>query len=410
MVSATFAGLTYSHHTSLPCPTALSAVHKTQGIGLSHAVVDLGPGLFADGQAYVALSRVRSLGGVALLGLSGAQQVCSVNPVVLQYYQRLGFAPDPCWEREPREDERVRQRVRARAAVRQADAAGARAGPPAAGQRDGVGAADEVSAEARLEAGQEEQGQQQGQRQQGRQEHDQHHQRQQQQGGQQQGQQQGHQGQQQPDVSMAEACEAAGTSMGVLAARVFDHNRDRVRPRPSWPPPSNELAVLSAHGSYVPNTYSWFLVPFFAHALGAGHLFPEFPASDPSIKFLLSDAAALLMNRTWAGVRDRTSARPYITAGVQEELLALLAALDADLEVDISAYAGALAQAACEELNALQQQEQQQQHRPCRRRRLADQRMDAAVAGPQDRTSAAPEPAAFVLEDGDSSRPGGREP
>ena len=40
-----------------------------QGLSLDAAVIDLGPKVFEDGMGYVALSRVRTLQGVALLGL-----------------------------------------------------------------------------------------------------------------------------------------------------------------------------------------------------------------------------------------------------------------------------------------------------------------------------------------------------
>ena len=45
-------------------------IHKVQGISLEKAVIDIGSSIFDHGQAYVALSRVKSLEGVCLVGLS----------------------------------------------------------------------------------------------------------------------------------------------------------------------------------------------------------------------------------------------------------------------------------------------------------------------------------------------------
>ena len=44
-----------------------ATVHKVQGLSLDAAVMDLGTNVFGPGMAYVALSRVRTLNGVALL-------------------------------------------------------------------------------------------------------------------------------------------------------------------------------------------------------------------------------------------------------------------------------------------------------------------------------------------------------
>ena len=56
--------------TQLPLvPCWAATIHKVQGLSLDSAVIDLGPSMFEDGMAYVALSRVRILDGVALLDL-----------------------------------------------------------------------------------------------------------------------------------------------------------------------------------------------------------------------------------------------------------------------------------------------------------------------------------------------------
>ena len=56
--------------TQLPLvPCWAATIHKVQGLSLDSAVIDFGPRMFEDGMAYVALSRVRTLDGVAILDL-----------------------------------------------------------------------------------------------------------------------------------------------------------------------------------------------------------------------------------------------------------------------------------------------------------------------------------------------------
>jgi hypothetical protein len=62
-------------------------IHASQGMSLDFAEVDLGPRVFSDGQGYVALSRVRTLEGLALQRFHPA--AIRANPVVVKWYQDL---------------------------------------------------------------------------------------------------------------------------------------------------------------------------------------------------------------------------------------------------------------------------------------------------------------------------------
>jgi ATP-dependent DNA helicase PIF1 len=61
-------------------------VHKSQGMTLSRAELQLGDA-FAPGQAYVALSRVRSLDGLYLLNFNASK--IRANPKVIAFYKSL---------------------------------------------------------------------------------------------------------------------------------------------------------------------------------------------------------------------------------------------------------------------------------------------------------------------------------
>jgi len=61
-------------------------VHKSQGVSLDAAEIDLSKS-FVPGQGYVALSRLRSLEGLTLLGLN--RMALSVDPYVLELNKRL---------------------------------------------------------------------------------------------------------------------------------------------------------------------------------------------------------------------------------------------------------------------------------------------------------------------------------
>lgn len=69
-------------------PLALAwaiTIHKSQGMTLDHVLCDLSK-VFAEGQAYVALSRVRSLSGLYIKGLKAS--LLKTNPKVLAFYNK----------------------------------------------------------------------------------------------------------------------------------------------------------------------------------------------------------------------------------------------------------------------------------------------------------------------------------
>jgi ATP-dependent exoDNAse (exonuclease V) alpha subunit len=68
-------------------------IHKSQGLTLDRAHIDLGRGTFADGQLYTALSRCRSLSGLTFSRPLQLRDVL-VDPAVTEFYDNLQM-PDP---------------------------------------------------------------------------------------------------------------------------------------------------------------------------------------------------------------------------------------------------------------------------------------------------------------------------
>ena len=62
-------------------------IHKSQGASIDSAIVDIGKSTFEYGQAYVALSRVRSLEGLHVYALDPRR--IKTHPRVLEFYQNL---------------------------------------------------------------------------------------------------------------------------------------------------------------------------------------------------------------------------------------------------------------------------------------------------------------------------------
>ena len=62
-------------------------IHKSQGLTLDSAIIDIGKDIFADGQSYVALSRLKSLDGLYLINYDHNKFM--TNPKVKEFYSRL---------------------------------------------------------------------------------------------------------------------------------------------------------------------------------------------------------------------------------------------------------------------------------------------------------------------------------
>ena len=63
------------------------SIHKSQGMTLDAIEVDIGPKIFAAGQAYTALSRAQNLDSVKVKFI--AQKSFIVDPEVLKFYKKI---------------------------------------------------------------------------------------------------------------------------------------------------------------------------------------------------------------------------------------------------------------------------------------------------------------------------------
>ena len=75
--------------------------HKIQGATLDCALIDIGDDVFEYGQAYVALSRVKSLDSLYVFNLKPS--CVRAHPLVKDYYDSMKLKEAPCNEDNPTE-------------------------------------------------------------------------------------------------------------------------------------------------------------------------------------------------------------------------------------------------------------------------------------------------------------------
>lgn len=85
----------YVHRHQFPiCLAYAITIHKSQGLSLSHALIDVGSSIFTCGQSYVALSRVTSIDGVHLINFD-SMQVKAKDSAIVEYNRlRSLYRPD----------------------------------------------------------------------------------------------------------------------------------------------------------------------------------------------------------------------------------------------------------------------------------------------------------------------------
>jgi len=85
----------YVHREQFPiCLAYAITIHKSQGLSLDRALLDIGSSVFTKGQAYVGLSRVKTLDGVHLINIDPSQIKAQESSIVEYNRLRTLYRPD----------------------------------------------------------------------------------------------------------------------------------------------------------------------------------------------------------------------------------------------------------------------------------------------------------------------------
>lgn len=85
----------FVHREQFPiCVAYAITIHKSQGLSLNNALIDIGSSTFSCGQAYVALSRVTHLQGVHLINIDFSSIKAQQSAIVEYNRLRTKYRPD----------------------------------------------------------------------------------------------------------------------------------------------------------------------------------------------------------------------------------------------------------------------------------------------------------------------------
>ena len=131
------------------------------------------------------------------------------------------------------------------------------------------------------------------------------------------------------------------------------------QPQQRWPPSALQMGArrdaagrLGVHvgGGELEMTFTWFYGPLIGHAMGQGHLFPDFPAQEPQYVAWVADVHQVILGMPggqplWEAIIDRGH---HVSAAFQNQVQH---AMEWQLMEELNAYASGVAHHACQVYN-----------------------------------------------------------